>query len=106
MSQEELAGLIGVTRQQLHKYEQGANRVGASRLWEISSVLNTDVKNFFAGIEKSKPTEDLQADPFQVLNNSQDGYKIAEALSKVQNPKLRKQISAIIRTLGATDSVE
>jgi len=106
MSQDDLASQIGVTRQQLHKYEQGANRVGASRLWEISSVLGTDVKQFFEGIDTSLGSKEILIDPFQALQNSNDGYKIAYALSKVSAPELRKQILAIIRTLGSTGEIE
>ena len=106
ISQDELARLIGVTRQQLHKYEQGTNRVGASRLWLISSILSVEVKLFFEDIETSAGSNNTQINPFQALQNSQDGYKIAYALSKVKAPELRKQILAIIRTLGASGGID
>jgi len=53
MSQEQLASLIGVTFQQIQKYESGANRVSASRLYDIACALNQPVAFFFEGIETS-----------------------------------------------------
>lgn len=55
MSQDELACLIGVTFQQVQKYESGANRISASRLYVISRVLQVDVGIFFYGLEKEYP---------------------------------------------------
>src|SRR5271154_7056246 len=48
MSQEKLGEAIGLTFQQVQKYERGANRIGASRLWELSGVLDVPVQYFFA----------------------------------------------------------
>lgn len=55
MSQEELASMIGVTFQQVQKYESGANRISASRLFIISKVLQVDVSFFFYGLEEAIP---------------------------------------------------
>ncbi len=55
MSQEELASMIGVTFQQVQKYESGANRISASRLFIISKVLQVEVSFFFYGLEEAIP---------------------------------------------------
>ena len=55
MSQEELASMIGVTFQQVQKYESGANRISASRLFVISKVLQVGVGFFFYGLEEAIP---------------------------------------------------
>ena len=55
MSQDELACMIGVTFQQVQKYESGVNRISASRLFIISKVLQVDVGFFFYGLEKEVP---------------------------------------------------
>lgn len=61
MSQEELGKRVGLTFQQIQKYERGANRMGASRLWEFSSILGIPVEWFFEGVEgRSKPNDPLQ----------------------------------------------
>ena len=52
MSQEKLGNVLGVSFQQIQKYEAGTNRVSASRLWDITEALEVDVGYFFEGIEK------------------------------------------------------
>jgi transcriptional regulator with XRE-family HTH domain len=54
MSQEHLAELLGVTFQQIQKYEKGVNRVAASRLYDMTEALDVDVTYFFDGLKKSK----------------------------------------------------
>ena len=53
LSQEKLAEMLGLTFQQVQKYERGTNRVGASRLWDISQVLNIDIGFFFEEISEN-----------------------------------------------------
>jgi transcriptional regulator with XRE-family HTH domain len=53
MSQESVAAAIGLTLQQIQKYENGTNRVGASRLWDLAQVLGCDVSYFFDGFEEN-----------------------------------------------------
>ncbi len=52
MSQEKLAAALGISFQQIQKYEVGANRVAASRLWDIANALEVDIGYFFEGIQK------------------------------------------------------
>ena len=52
MSQEKLAGAIGISRQQVQRYEAGTTRVAAGRLWDIARILEVDVGYFFEGIQK------------------------------------------------------
>jgi transcriptional regulator with XRE-family HTH domain len=54
MSQEHLAELLGVTFQQIQKYEKGVNRVAASRLYDMTGALDVDIAYFFDGLKKSK----------------------------------------------------
>ena len=54
MTQQKLAELVGIKFQQIQKYETGANRVSASRLWDIADALNIDVAHFFEGLEAEK----------------------------------------------------
>ncbi|KKN79882.1 hypothetical protein LCGC14_0336030 [marine sediment metagenome] len=55
MTQQRLAELVGIKFQQIQKYETGANRVSASRLWDIAFALNVNVAHFFEGLEAEKP---------------------------------------------------
>ena len=73
MSQDELASMIGVTFQQIQKYESGANRISASRLFVISKILQIDISFFFDGLERDIPAfVDFEND---VNSVSEDGVK-------------------------------
>jgi transcriptional regulator with XRE-family HTH domain len=56
LTQQALAGLIGVTYQQAHKYENGANRIAAGRLYNIAQVLGVEVGYFFEGLQSAPST--------------------------------------------------
>ncbi|KAJ31972.1 Cro/Cl family transcriptional regulator [Sulfitobacter pontiacus 3SOLIMAR09] len=62
MTQQRLAELVGIKFQQIQKYETGANRVSASRLWDIAFALNVDVSHFFEGLEAEKPQPEKALD--------------------------------------------
>lgn len=57
MTQQQLAEKVGIKFQQIQKYETGANRVSASRLWDISDALGVDVSFFFEGINEAEKTD-------------------------------------------------
>ena len=66
MSQTDLANQVGVTFQQIQKYERGTNRIGASRLWGFCEVLNVKPGRFFEGIEAHLEALDSKAkDPVE-----------------------------------------
>ena len=60
MTQSELGGAIGVTFQQIQKYEKGLNKISASKLFDISIALNTTINFFFDGVISSKEGENLE----------------------------------------------
>lgn len=60
MTQQQLAKQVGVKFQQVQKYETGANRVSASRLWQLSEALNAPVSFFFEGFPEDKPSRKLR----------------------------------------------
>ncbi|SDI37087.1 helix-turn-helix domain-containing protein [Alloyangia pacifica] len=63
MTQQQLAEHVGIKFQQIQKYETGANRVSASRLWDIADALEVPVSFFFEGIESEHQAEDAAAEP-------------------------------------------
>ena len=109
MSQERLGEQLGVTFQQVQKYERGANRVGASRLWRLSQVLDVPVSYFFEGltaeIEAGEFAENDQMPIVYDFINSSDGVALAKAVSQIKNKAVRRQILELARSL-ARDSVE
>ncbi|AWI83011.1 transcriptional regulator [Alloyangia pacifica] len=63
MTQQQLAEHVGIKFQQIQKYETGANRVSASRLWDIADALEVPVSFFFEGIESGQSADETTATP-------------------------------------------
>lgn len=93
MTQKDLAHKIGVTFQQLQKYEQGFNRVSASRLWLISQALGTDVNFFFADIPS------VLYDGEDVMQQ-QKTLELVMAYSKIKNEKIADTIFNLLQEVG------
>jgi len=107
MSQEKLGDMLGVTFQQIQKYERGANRVGASRLWHMGKVLDVPISFFFEGIDGDDGllTEGQFAEGDQTpivydFIRSTDGVALATAVSKIKNKAVRRQILELARSLA------
>ncbi|GHF32760.1 helix-turn-helix domain-containing protein [Seohaeicola zhoushanensis] len=72
MTQQQLAEKVGIKFQQIQKYETGANRVSASRLWDIADALEVPVAFFFEGLsDDHKPAENTQAIPSDILGDKE-----------------------------------
>jgi transcriptional regulator with XRE-family HTH domain len=104
MSQTKLGDAIGLTFQQIQKYERGANRIGASRLFELSEVLNVPVSYFFDDLptdilalsrgkndSKSMPSDPLQ-DPVSL--------ELVRAYARIENPVTRKSLFNLAKALA------
>lgn len=113
MSQEKLGESLGITFQQVQKYEKGTNRVGASRLQNIAAVLNVPVSFFF----EDAPSGDAEASPGgleeasasnYVVNflSSSEGLQLNRAFVKIQDPKVRRKIIELVRTLAEDDPTD
>ncbi len=105
MSQETLGEHLGITFQQVQKYEKGTNRVGASRLQHISTILNVPVAFFFddgspghpSSESRSEVTED---DAVARFVGSREGIEFNLAFQRVGNPKLRQNILQLVKSLS------
>ena len=108
MSQEKLGDQLGVTFQQVQKYERGSNRVGSSRLWRKSEVLKVTVGFFFDGLgadaELGQFAEGDQTPIVYDFINSTDGVALAKAVSQIKSKAVRRQILELARSL-AKDAV-
>jgi len=71
MTQQQLAEKVGIKFQQIQKYETGANRVSASRLWDISEALDVPVSFFFEGIDESQAADADMAVPADLLGDKE-----------------------------------
>ena len=110
MSQEKLGDQLGVTFQQVQKYERGANRVGASRLWKMSQVMDVPVGFFFDGLDQvGAATEFAEDDQLPIVYdfiNSTDGVNLAKAVSQIKNKAVRRQILELARSLAKDAAAE
>jgi len=106
ISQEKLAEALGLTFQQVQKYERAANRVSASKLWEIARALNANVGYFYEGLQGA---EDLDMGPAPNLNAhafllTPEGIELASLFPKVGRSRVRRKIVELVRALADTDS--
>jgi transcriptional regulator with XRE-family HTH domain len=98
LSQERLGTALGVTFQQIQKYEKGVNRVGAGRLSDIARVLSVPVSYFFQSGAADEPTPILNEgfnDVTMVLSTA-EGMRIARALARIPNPETRRRIADLL----------
>jgi transcriptional regulator with XRE-family HTH domain len=92
LSQSELAERIGVTFQQVQKYEKGMNRVGAGRLTKIARVLNVPVGSFFDGREAIEQVELQGMDAPLAAMAQPYAYRLLRAYATISDPDLRESI--------------
>lgn len=106
MSQEKLGEHLGITFQQIQKYEKGTNRIGASRLQSISNVLQVPVSFFFdgapghAGNEGSGGFEEHSSSYMVEFLSSPEGLQLNKSFAKIQDAKVRRRIADLVRTLA------
>ncbi len=110
MSQEKLGEMLGITFQQVQKYEKGTNRVGASRLQAISEILGVPVAFMFedAPGASSTPAGSLaEAGPNSFaleFCTSTEGLQLNRAFVRIQDPKVRRKIIDLVKVLAADGS--
>jgi transcriptional regulator with XRE-family HTH domain len=100
ISQEKLAESIGLTFQQVQKYERAANRVSASKLWEVACALNTSIAYFYEGLGTEAARSDGGPSLEEFLLTS-DGMELARYFPQIQKPRVRRQILELVRTMAA-----
>src|SRR5215510_5180277 len=103
LSQTALANQLGVTFQQVQKYEKGVNRVGAGRLTKIAEVLGVPVGAFFTGkevlaSETNTQAEGDQASPLKLLTVS-GAFRLLRAYSDIEDPNLRRAIVDLVEQI-------
>lgn len=98
ISQTELASKIGVTFQQVQKYEKGTNRVGASRLSRIAQVLNVPIAVLFDGGPKAGADDRSDESPLALLSEPQM-LRVVRAFSKLTDSEVQRSIVALLENL-------
>jgi transcriptional regulator with XRE-family HTH domain len=105
MSQEKLGDALGLTFQQVQKYEKGTNRIGASRLQQISGILSVPVSFFFEGAPHSPGHSAGMSEapsPAYVSDflATSDGLSLTKAFMRIKNTKLRRRIVELVEQIA------
>ncbi len=111
LSQEKLGDAVGLTFQQIQKYERGANRIGASRLFQLSRILDVPISFFFEDIPANLRTAEgqvtvglrerdqttLEPDPLA----RRETLELVRAYYRISNPKVRKRLFELTKSLAS-----
>jgi len=109
MSQEKLGDSLGLTFQQVQKYEKGANRIGASRLQQISHILQVPVSFFFEGAPQTpgQPASGAAEAPSPAYVSdflaTSDGLALTKAFMGIKDAKLRRRIVDLVEQIASDD---
>jgi transcriptional regulator with XRE-family HTH domain len=110
MSQEKLGDALGLTFQQVQKYEKGTNRIGASRLQQISNILQVPVAFFFEGapdLDGARPPGSKDApSPTYVADflATSDGLALTKAFMRIGDQKLRRRIVDLVEQIAGEEA--
>ncbi|HEU0058433.1 MAG TPA: helix-turn-helix transcriptional regulator [Hyphomicrobiaceae bacterium] len=99
MSQEELAQKLGLTFQQLQKYERGINRVGGGRLFRIASILGIEISSFFEGAERPERVPGQSFSPLSLISDPQP-FRLVQAFSRISDPEMRRTLVSLVEKIA------
>ena len=97
MSQEQLGSALNITFQQVQKYERGANRVSASRLWDISQIIDVPISYFFEDMSDNT----VRSSPRKVAT----GQASTELVDEIKDPMARRETLELVRTYYSIEQV-
>lgn len=106
MSQEKLGELLGLTFQQVQKYEKGVNRIGAGRLFQVAHILGVPIDYFYEGVNGNSENAPGFAEPggssppVMEFLSSGEGLQLSLAFMKIKDPKVRKRVLDLVKSLS------
>ena len=110
VSQDRLAEQLDLTFQQVQKYERGANRVSASKLYQIAAALQATIAYFFEGLpdpSQAAGVSEGDAEPFMhELPLTPEERELAALLSRIESKRVRKRLLDLVRALAETAAVD
>jgi transcriptional regulator with XRE-family HTH domain len=110
MSQERLGELLGLTFQQVQKYEKGVNRIGAGRLFEVSRILGVPIDYFYEGVDgqhgQGAPGSNATSPPVMEFVSSGEGLQLSLAFMRIKDPKVRKRVLDLVKSLAEDAEVD
>ena len=107
MSQERLGDLLGLTFQQVQKYEKGVNRIGAGRLFEVARILNVPVDFFYEGVNGAGGQPGVaegESAPVMEFVSSGEGLQLSLAFMKIKDAKVRKRVLDLVKSLAEEEA--
>jgi transcriptional regulator with XRE-family HTH domain len=109
ISQGKLGEALGITFQQVHKYEKGTNRIGAGRLQLIALVLGVPIEFFFKGVPHASRRGAFASDAglghaTSFLSTS-EGVQLMHAFMRVADPKIRRRFLSFVKAMAESNSV-
>lgn len=104
MSQEKLAKLLGLTFQQIQKYEKGVNRIGAGRLFDLARILDVGILYFYDGLVEEPAVrtgfaEEESPGPIPPPQSAEIAQLVA-AFERIHDPKVRRRILDLVKSLA------
>lgn len=112
ISQEKLGEKLGLTFQQVQKYEKGVNRISASRLYQLCTILDVPVQFFFDEVplvasSDAQPGFAEGGSDGQLLDllNSREGLELNRAFAKISDPRVRRKVIELVRSIADGDEV-
>jgi transcriptional regulator with XRE-family HTH domain len=114
MSQEQLGAELNITFQQVQKYERGANRISASRLWDISQILDVPISYFFDDMSentmRSSPRWVSRGDVMDAMTSQplkdpmarRETLELVRAYYTIEKPAVRKRIAEMVKSIATT----
>ena len=104
MSQERLGELLGLTFQQVQKYEKGVNRKGAGRLFEIARILGVPIHYFYESVSDqlagAPGFAETESPPVLEFVSSGEGLQLSLAYMRIKDPKVRKRVLDLVKSLS------
>ena len=110
MSQEKLGDMLGLTFQQVQKYEKGMNRISVARLVEIAKILGVEIEFFFDGLKGGKSDTGFAESgaPAYVADvmSTPEGLQLVRHFTGIKNSKVRKSIVQLVASVAGQDEAE
>lgn len=108
ISQDTLGKSMGLTFQQIQKYEKGVNRISASKIYELSKELEVPIDYFFEGYggknAHAEYAEGAGADPFMELIRSPEGVQLCRYFASIKDPDVKKRVLDLVRSIADAEN--
>jgi transcriptional regulator with XRE-family HTH domain len=109
MSQEKLGEMLGLTFQQVQKYEKGVNRIGAGRLYRVAQILGVQVSYFYEDVAEidaeapPRPADRATPSAVEFLSSS-EGMQLTLGFMRIKEPKVRQRVIDLVKSLADGES--